>query len=351
MPILSLKKIILTSMAWGYYYSGLFFLHLWWRRQQKRAGLILMFHRVQPRASEVFENHLGLPSLIISVENFRKLLDFVKEHFHATALSAFSQSSINGEKMTNSLCALTFDDGYRDFLLYAWPELCRRNLPVTVFLPTAMIGAPAMFWWDELYHACMTSERFSPDSFLEPAAGLAKQLVDLPKAKRSTAVYELIDAVQGWSQKDLQHLIEGLEEKQNGNGAAEANALLEWDEIRGLHREGVQFGSHTRHHCNLKTLSFEDAKREIEISKRELEDVLHEPIATFAFPGGHLTDEAVRLLSASGYTLACSTRLGFNRLGKDVYRLRRVNIWDGVVQDFRGTFSKAVFAFNLMRKR
>ena len=351
MPILSLKKIILTSMAWGYYYSGMFFVHLWWRRQQKRAGLILMFHRVQPRASEVFENHLGLPSLIISVENFRELLDFVKKHFHCTSLSAFSQSSINGEKMTNSLCALTFDDGYRDFLQYAWPALHRRDLPVTVFLPTAMIGTPARFWWDELYHACMTSESFAADSFVEPMNVLVKRLLNLPKDKRSTLVYQVIDAVQGWPQEDLQRLIKALAAKQNGNCAASENALLDWEEIRELHRDGVQFGSHTRRHCNLKTLSSEEAKQEIETSKHELEDILHEPVATFAFPGGHITDETVRLLAASGYTLACSTRLGLNRLGEDLFRLRRVNMWDGVMQDFRGKFSKAVFAFNLMRAR
>ncbi len=346
-----MKKIILTLLAWGYYYSGLFFLHLRWRRRQGSDGLILMFHRVQPRASEVFVNHLGLPSLIISVENFRKLLDFVKEHFHPASLSAFSQSSISEEEMTKSLCALTFDDGYRDFLLHAWPELHRRDMPVTVFLPTALIGSPAKFWWDELYHACMTSEKYESDSSLDSAAGLAKRLLDLPKRKRSTAVYELIDAVQAWQPDDLQRLIETLSEKQNGNGVTQVNALLEWDEVRTLHREGVQFGSHTRHHCNLKTLSLDDAKHEIEISKRELEEILHEPVATFAFPGGHMTDESVRLLSTSGYTLACSTQRGFNRLGKDIYRLRRVNIWDGVVQDHRGKFSKAVFAFNLMRAR
>lgn len=42
--------------------------------------------------------------------------------------------------------ALTFDDGYQDFLLNAAPILKRYDLPATVFVPTGLLGENAV--WD-----------------------------------------------------------------------------------------------------------------------------------------------------------------------------------------------------------
>jgi peptidoglycan/xylan/chitin deacetylase (PgdA/CDA1 family) len=42
--------------------------------------------------------------------------------------------------------ALTFDDGYRDFLLNAAPVLSRYRLTATVFVPTGLLGGNAV--WD-----------------------------------------------------------------------------------------------------------------------------------------------------------------------------------------------------------
>jgi peptidoglycan/xylan/chitin deacetylase (PgdA/CDA1 family) len=305
-----------------------------------------MFHRVQPCTSIVYAQHLGLPSVVISLENFQELLDFVHRHFSCVPVSKFAHPERNGDGST--YCALTFDDGYRDFQQHAWPEIQRRGLPVTVFVPTAMIGTEERFWWDELYHACMTSAVVAPNAVLAPVSALLQQIVKSPAARRSPLVYELVERVQGWSPAQVQALIGALS-PQNGGRAAMENRLLTWDEVGNLHRSGVQFGSHTRHHCNLQTVSAAQAQEEIATSRRELEEILQEQVDTFAFPGGHVSDDSLRILAASGYALACSTRKGMNRRGEDVFRMRRVNIWDGVVQDFRGRFSPAVAALNLMR--
>jgi peptidoglycan/xylan/chitin deacetylase (PgdA/CDA1 family) len=258
----------------------------------------------------------------------------------------FAQSSRSHKRL--NYCALTFDDGYGDFLHYAWPEIQRHNFPATVFLPTAIIGTPARFWWDELYHASMTAKHVPWNSVTALVAETLQRIMENPVTRRPARVYELIEQVQAWSSDDLRIMINALSAQNESHAVAE-NGLLTWDEVRFLHRNGVQFGSHTRHHCNLQAISVTDAQEEIAVSKQELQEILQEPVDTFAFPGGHMTEEALRILAASGYVLACSTRKGMNRRGEDVFRLRRVNIWDGVVQDFRGRFSPAVLAFNLMR--
>ncbi|MFQ5983669.1 MAG: polysaccharide deacetylase family protein, partial [Woeseiaceae bacterium] len=46
------------------------------------------------------------------------------------------------------MVALTFDDGYRDFIENAAPELNRLGMPATVFIATALMDQT--YWWDEV---------------------------------------------------------------------------------------------------------------------------------------------------------------------------------------------------------
>jgi peptidoglycan/xylan/chitin deacetylase (PgdA/CDA1 family) len=41
--------------------------------------------------------------------------------------------------------AVTFDDGYRSFRVHALPELVKRNIPVTVFVPSRLLGEKPLF--------------------------------------------------------------------------------------------------------------------------------------------------------------------------------------------------------------
>jgi peptidoglycan/xylan/chitin deacetylase (PgdA/CDA1 family) len=48
------------------------------------------------------------------------------------------------------LAAVTFDDGYEDNCLCAFPILSRMGLPATIFLATDYVGHARPFWTDRL---------------------------------------------------------------------------------------------------------------------------------------------------------------------------------------------------------
>ena len=68
--------------------------------------------------------------------------------------------------------------------------------------------------------------------------------------------------------------------------------LLSADQITEWAAKGIEFGSHTRSHPDLRTLAIEDAQHEISGSKRDLEEVLGSPVASFAYPYGFRNDAA-----------------------------------------------------------
>jgi len=76
---------------------------------------------------------------------------------------------------------------------------------------------------------------------------------------------------------------------------------LSREQVRALRAEGFQIGSHGMTHTRLSQISVADAADELWESKRRLEDLLQEPIAAFALPGGHYNDAVFELAWAAGY--------------------------------------------------
>lgn len=79
------------------------------------------------------------------------------------------------------------------------------------------------------------------------------------------------------------------------------------DEVRALRSRGVEIGAHTHSHADLTALDHDAAVDELRRGKRELEELLDEPIETLSYPFGRAdagTREAAR---AAGFVAACRT--------------------------------------------
>jgi peptidoglycan/xylan/chitin deacetylase (PgdA/CDA1 family) len=108
--------------------------------------------------------------------------------------------------------------------------------------------------------------------------------------------------------------------------------VMSWNEIRELHSQGVQFGSHTVSHLQLEDASLEKLKYELEISKARLEEQLGNSINTFcypyAFPEGNVNflQTLKEIMINIGYLYATCTRIGTLKKGDDTYYIKRIPI-------------------------
>jgi hypothetical protein len=164
-------------------------------------------------------------------------------------------------------------------------------------------------------------------------------------------VYKLVDLIQDWPATRVDALIQRLSSADTDADeiSREANGLMNWTEVRALRESGVHFGSHTRHHLNLRTVTPDVLHEEVSSSKQELESFLNSEVTSFSFPGGHIPDKLIEDLARRGYTDACTTRKGLTRPEEGPFQLRRLSVWDGILQDYRGRFSPGAFALNLTR--
>lgn len=97
---------------------------------------------------------------------------------------------------------------------------------------------------------------------------------------------------------------------------------------------GVAVGAHSRTHADLPACSPGELEREVRGSKEDLENLLGQPVTSFAYPTGLLNDEVVAAVAAAGFTQAVTTRPGWWRPGADPLRIPR---------SFAENFSDATF--------
>lgn len=104
------------------------------------------------------------------------------------------------------------------------------------------------------------------------------------------------------------------------------------DQVRALHRAGMQIGAHTVNHPILARLGRDEAMREIGDSKRRLESITGAPVTLFAYPNGRPGDDyddaSVALVREAGFEAAFSTTWGAARLVSDRFQLPRFTPWD-----------------------
>ncbi|HSX40010.1 MAG TPA: polysaccharide deacetylase family protein [Candidatus Saccharimonadales bacterium] len=86
----------------------------------------------------------------------------------------------------------------------------------------------------------------------------------------------------------------------------------------------VEIAAHTMHHLWLKGMSKDRAQKEISQSKTTLEDLLHIPIVSFAYPYGAFDSQTVQMVKDAGFKTAVSTIPGIEVNQADRFFLYRI---------------------------
>jgi len=76
---------------------------------------------------------------------------------------------------------------------------------------------------------------------------------------------------------------------------------VSWEQLAEMVRAGMEIGSHSQTHADLRSVSEEDAWREIRMSKVDLEKRLGITIDTFAYPFGAYLPDLGTMVSRAGY--------------------------------------------------
>ncbi|MBN1526731.1 MAG: glycosyltransferase [Candidatus Omnitrophica bacterium] len=102
---------------------------------------------------------------------------------------------------------------------------------------------------------------------------------------------------------------------------------LGWKDLKEMSDSGlITIGSHTKGHVWLPDLGTAGVKKELEESKRILEEGLGKKVDYFCYPLGAYNERIKKLVKEAGYRGAFGTNPGIHEPNDDVYAIKRVRI-------------------------
>ena len=130
------------------FYSGFFHLYsLINRILGKPKVTILMYHRI---ADNKQKNILDSNVVSVSSINFEKQVKYLSKNCNVITFDELLSCYNKKKRLANNSVIITFDDGYKDNYLRAYPILRRYKLPATISLATGHINTHKLFWWDKI---------------------------------------------------------------------------------------------------------------------------------------------------------------------------------------------------------
>lgn len=103
-----------------------------------------------------------------------------------------------------------------------------------------------------------------------------------------------------------------------------ARPMLSRMQLRELSDAGLEIGSHTVNHPDLRTLSDAALANELARSRQDLEQLLGRAITSFAYPRGRFDRRVRQAVVDAGYQTACCTLGGLNDARTDAFLIRRI---------------------------
>ncbi|MCZ0735457.1 polysaccharide deacetylase family protein [Phreatobacter sp. AB_2022a] len=316
------------------------------------AGAILMLHHVRPAEPREFA-----PNALLEVTP--DFLEQVIERVRASGFEIIALDAVPGRLAAGGAAqpfvAITFDDGYRDNLVHAYPVLKRHGVPFAIYLPTAYMEGRGELWWLLLEEAIRRR-----DSVTLSMRGRDIRF-DCTGAAAKTAAYQQIYWwLRALTEAELRAVVRALAAEAGlGPHWGCAELCMSWNEVAELGRDPlVTFGAHSVHHYMLAKWPVETARAEMVHSKALIEARLGRPVDHFAYPVGDPTSAGQReftLAREAGFATAVTTRPGllYAEHGAHLTALPRVSL-NGHFQSLRYLdvlLSGAAFAlFNGFRK-
>lgn len=281
------------------------------------GGIVLGYHRVSDSGWDPLR-------LAISRENFRNQLEYIAERYRPVSLHSMLKDQQLGRSL-KGLVAVSFDDGYDDFVANALPELVRLNIPVTIFVTTGYEGKP--FWWDEVCEA-LRVDRGSADrlviDFGHAGGRMVFENLDDESAARN-AVRQICDKLPFVSLARRSDIIAKI--RDSGGDEHNANRVpraLTHRQLADIAKYPLaEIGAHSVTHPMLAEMNASDQRHEIQGSKAELEALGHR-VTGFSYPNGSYTKQSLEIVRESGFAYSCTSRQAIVRRDTDRFALPRI---------------------------
>ncbi len=295
---------------------------------------ILVYHRIAEG-----ESNFDRDTVSATPKNFRKQMVYLKKNYDIISFADYMLYLKNNKKLPKNSLIISFDDGYKDNFLHAYPYLKNNKIPATVFLATGYINSKKLFWWDKVaFMIHNTKEKSVVFNGVKYSTNSNNKTEDTIK--------KILGQLKSVDEKTKESLISNLQKKLKVVPKNKKDMFLSWDNIREMSKNNIEFGSHTESHNILTRIPLEKAESEIKKSKSKIEKEISKSVVSFCYPNGEVNDfnkKIKSILRKNKFLCAVTNKYGGNNGNKNLLELNRISI---NFRDSMGVFKFKVEAAN-----
>ena len=298
---------------------------------------VVMYHYVRDLPTTRYPNIKGM-----MLDKFRQQIAWFASHYEIAPLEVALEFLRGRYRPADDLCMFTFDDGLKEHHTDVAPILSEYKIQGLFGVITSCVEdhivAPV-----HMNHFLMAEMGFDAyrTAFIrhlrdtDPVA-LSSAQIDPNMAQRSypldtqdIATFKfLFNFSLDASVRDA--IVENLFEAYIGDQKQFAKELyMSWEEIRQLQRAGMLVAGHTHWHRPLSTLTNDELKTDLCVSRSLLNQNLGpQRLWPFSYPYGKknsYSGASIGLLQQLGYDCAFNTERGANTPGAPVFELNRID--------------------------
>jgi peptidoglycan/xylan/chitin deacetylase (PgdA/CDA1 family) len=337
MPLGRIKRS-LRAVGAGLYHAS----HLGALRHRGKV-VILTYHRVL--RDQDLEASFVQPGMYVLKDVFEQQMVFLKEEFEILSFAdLLSRWRLGAWDRQCRYCTITFDDGWRDNYLYAYPILRDHGIPATLFLPTAFVGTRRRFWWDEVastLRRCWLTRGEQEGKQRLAALSERYPSLELEHEPTDEKLDNILERLKSIPEPEIRDWLDGCR-RVLGREPCEERVLVDWTEVEEMSDHGISFGSHSCTHRILTHLAKDQLLKEVRDSRDALRTRRIQFVPIFCYPNGNYNRQVAEEVERAGYGAAVSGRFGIESdPPEDIWALRRIGIHNDV------TRTTALFALRI----
>jgi peptidoglycan/xylan/chitin deacetylase (PgdA/CDA1 family) len=273
------------------------------------VGCILTLHHVRPPRPDAFQPNRLLEVTPVFFEGLLRRLK--RRRIDIVSLDEMHRRFLAGDFKRRFVC-ITFDDGYKDVMRWAWPLLKQYDVPYALYIPTSFPDRLGELWWLGLEAVVAQNSQIGmmingEQRFFEcSSVGQKRELYD--------AIYGYLRSMK--SDDEVRRTVRDLCACYKVDMAALCRELcMDWDELSQMAADPLcTIGAHTVNHPMLKKISDDASVRaEMEQSRAVLDAALGTRPEHIAYPVGDPTSAGpreFRIAAELGFKTGVTTRPG-----------------------------------------
>lgn len=301
---------------------------------------IVMYHYTRDLINSRYPRIKGLDTRL-----FEEQLVFFKNNFNVVRMETVIESILSGKALPEDALLLTFDDGYMDNYLTAFPLLNKYNLQGSFFIPGKTFVEHKLLDVNKIHFILASVEEGELIQEL-------KYKLDFYRGNdfnypQTSELYEKYAIANRFDNKDtifIKRILQTVLPEELRNiitselfekyiGLAESvfarELYMNYDQIKLMKDSGMFIGLHGYDHYWLTSLSEKELLKDLNKSLEVMDDFIDRDEYVLCYPYGNYNDHIIEKVSVNGCVAALTTEVRVCDLDYDSrYKLPRFDCND-----------------------